>query len=103
MKSDKLSPPPHPGAVFRDRMLPDIGLTKSAVARRLEISRTLLYGLIGERYSVTPEMAVKLARLCRNRPEFWLNLQRDYDLWHVSRSPKVKPMERVPVNADAAA
>ena len=63
MKS-KLSPPPHPGAVFRDRMLPEIGMTKSAVARRLEISRTLLYGLIGERYSVTPEMAVKLARLC---------------------------------------
>jgi addiction module HigA family antidote len=101
MKS-KLSPPPHPGAVFRDRMLPEIGMTKSAVARRLEISRTLLYGLIGERYSVTPEMAVKLARLCRNRPEYWLNLQRDYDLWHVSQAQKVKRMAHGSMDVGAA-
>ena len=103
MKSDKLLPPPHPGAVLRDKVLPNIGLTKSAVARRLEISRTLLYGLLGERYSVTPEMALKLARLCRNRPEFWLNLQRDYDLWHAARIMKVKAERRTEARADAVA
>ncbi|WP_342641594.1 HigA family addiction module antitoxin [Rhodoligotrophos ferricapiens] len=103
MKGDKACPPPHPGAVLREKVLPDIGLTKSAMARRLQISRTLLYGLLGERYSVTPEMALKLARLCRNRPEFWLNLQRDYDLWHAARTLKSKAANRSEINADAAA
>ncbi|MGF7161391.1 addiction module HigA family antidote [Rhodoligotrophos appendicifer] len=102
MKSQKDSPPPHPGAILREKVLPGIGLTKSAVARRLQISRTLLYGLLGERYSVTPEMALKLSRLCRNRPEFWLNLQRDYDLWHAARSLEIKAREQH-VDAGAAA
>jgi len=48
-------------------------------------------------------MALKLARLCRNRPEFWLNLQRDYDLWHAARTLKSKAANRSEINADAAA
>lgn len=101
MKSRQEIAPPHPGAILREKVLPGLGLTKSAVARRLRISRTLLYGLLGERYSVTPEMALKLGRLCGNRPEFWLNLQRDYDLWHAARSMDLDAIR--PVKAGAAA
>jgi antitoxin HigA-1 len=41
--------------------------------------------LVRERRSVSPEMALRLARLFGNSPEFWLNAQRAVDLWEAAQ------------------
>ena len=72
--------PTHPGELLREDILPALGLPKAEIARRLQISRQTLYDLLGERQPVTPAMALRLGKFFGNGPDFWLNLQRDYDL-----------------------
>jgi addiction module HigA family antidote len=72
--------PTHPGEILREDILPALALTKTAFAKRLGVSRQTLYDILEGRQPVTPAMALRLGKLLGNTPEFWLNLQRDYDL-----------------------
>ncbi len=73
-------PPTHPGAMLREDFLPEFGLSASTLANALAVSRQTVNELLRERRSLTPEMALRLARLFGNSPEFWLNAQREVDL-----------------------
>lgn len=73
--------PTHPGEMLREDFLPDYGLTVSSLAKAICVSRQSINELLRERRSVSPEMALRLARLFGNSPEFWLNAQRPVDLW----------------------
>ncbi len=73
--------PTHPGEMLREDFLPDYGLTVSSLAKAIGVSRQSINELLRERRSVSPEMALRLARLFGNSPEFWLNAQRAVDLW----------------------
>lgn len=73
-------PPTHPGEVLREDVLPALDLPKAEIARRLQISRQTLYDILDEKQPVTPAMALRLGKFFGNSPDFWLNLQRDYDL-----------------------
>ncbi len=73
--------PTHPGEMLREDFLPDYGLTVSSLAKAIGVSRQSINELLRERRRVTPEMALRLARLFGNSPEFWLNAQRAVDLW----------------------
>ena len=72
--------PTHPGEVLREDILPGLGLPKAEVARRLGISRAMLYSILDEKAPVTPAMALRIAKLLGTSAEVWVNLQRDYDL-----------------------
>ena len=90
--------PTHPGEMLREDFLPDYGLTASALAKSLGVSRQSVNELLRERRAVSPEMALRLARLFGNTPEFWLNAQRAIDLWDASRAMKpslglIKPLD----------
>lgn len=76
--------PIHPGEILREDFLPDYGLTAAALADALGVSRRTIGDLIHERRAVSPELALRLARLFGNSAEFWLNLQRAVDLWDAS-------------------
>jgi addiction module HigA family antidote len=78
--------PPHPGSILRDRVLPGLNLTISQAARELRIARQTLHRVLAGTAAVTPEMAVRLARLSDTAPAFWLDLQQRYDLWHAERA-----------------
>lgn len=89
--------PIHPGEMLREDFLPDYGLTIAGVADALGVSRQTVNELLRERRSVTPEMALRLARLFGNAPEFWLNAQRAVDLWEAasaigSEVEQIKPL-----------
>ena len=71
----------HPGHVLRDRVFPGLGLSVSEAARKLRISRQTLHAILAGRASITPETALRLARLSDTQPEFWLSLQQNHDLW----------------------
>lgn len=90
--------PTHPGEMLREDFLPDYGLSVSALAAALEVSRQSVNELLRERRALSPEMALRLARLFGNSPEFWLNAQRAVDLWQAEQSlgkkvERIKPLK----------
>ncbi len=78
--------PTHPGEMLREDFLPDYGLTVSSLAKAIGVSRQSINELLRERRRVSPEMALRLARLFGNSPEFWLNAQQAVDLWDAAQS-----------------
>lgn len=90
--------PTHPGEMLREDFLPDYGLSVSGLADALGVSRQSINELLRERRAISPEMALRLARLFGNSPEFWLNAQRAIDLWDAAQSIKkdvarIKPLD----------
>jgi addiction module HigA family antidote len=77
--------PTHPGATLREDVLPALGLSVTAAARRLGISRQMLHGILAERHAVTAETAARIGKLCGNGPAVWLRMQNAHDLWRVER------------------
>lgn len=92
--------PAHPGAVLRDDVLPALGVSVSAAARELGISRQTLHTILAEKAPVTPEMAVRLGRWCGNSPHLWLAMQRDRDLWEAAQR-LADTIQKVPVRRAA--
>ncbi len=77
--------PTHPGEMLREDFLPDYGLTTAGLAEALGVSRQTINEVLREKRAVSPVMALRLAQLFGNTPEFWLNAQRAYDLWQAKR------------------
>ena len=73
-------PPTHPGALLREIVLPETGLTKVAFAEALGVSRQTLYDVLNQKQPVTANLAVRLGKLLGNGAQFWINMQRNYDL-----------------------
>lgn len=78
--------PSHPGAMLREDFLTDFGLTVSQLAEAIGVSRQSINELLRGRRAVTPAMALRLAKLFGNSPEFWLNAQRAIDIWDAQRA-----------------
>jgi addiction module HigA family antidote len=85
-RRDPARPPTHPGAFFRDIVLPALALPKAEIARALGVSRHTLYQLLDETTRVTPEMAVRLGKLCADGAEIWLAMQTQRDLCEAKRT-----------------
>lgn len=79
-------PPTHPGEMLREEFLTPLGITQSAFAIRLGVSFQRLNEIINGKRSVTPDTALRLARVTGMSADFWLGLQQDWDLWHAMRS-----------------
>lgn len=86
--------PTHPGEMLREDFLPEYGLSVAGLADVIGVSRQTINELLRERRSVSPEMALRLARLFGNTPEFWLKAQMAVDLWEASRDLE-KTVERI--------
>ena len=87
--------PMHPGEFLREVVLPETGLPKTRVAAMLHLSRQTLYGILNERAPVTAQVAMRLGRLFGNTPQFWLNLQAEYDVATLSKEMG-KELSRIP-------
>ncbi len=78
--------PIHPGEMLREDFLPDYGLSVAGLAQALGVSRQTVNELLRERRAVSPEMALRLSRLFGNSAQFWLNAQREVDLWDAAQT-----------------
>jgi antitoxin HigA-1 len=88
--------PTHPGRIVKEDYLKTLSITINELASILDVSRKTLSKIINERGSVTPDMALRLSRALETTPVFWLNLQKNYDLWQAENASKewqrVKPL-----------
>ena len=90
-------PPTHPGVLFQRDILPELGRrTIGEIATLLGVSRQTLHHVMAGKSSVTPEMAVRLGKLCGNGPDLWLRLQATYSAWEASKKFKDE-IKKIPV------
>ena len=93
MKRKNGLPPVHPGEVIKRDILPSAGLSVTAAAKALGVSRQMLHDILAERKPLSAVMCLKVSRLFGSTPEFWMRLQAAYDLKKAEQNKKV--MERV--------
>ena len=72
-------PPVHPGEILRDE-LAELALSASALARALGVATNRVTAILNGQRGITADSALRLARYFGTSPEFWMNLQRSYDL-----------------------
>ena len=86
-------PPVHPGEILKEDILPSAGLSVTAAAKALGISRQMLHDILAERKPLSVVTCLKLSRLFGGSPEVWIRLQAAYDLKKAEQNKRV--MERV--------
>ena len=95
--------PTHPGAIWREDILPALGLTVSGAARDLGVSRQALHNVLRREdpQTISPEMALRFARLCGDDAlaGLWLRMQAAYSLWQASERVA---LDDIPVRAVTA-
>jgi len=94
--------PVHPGLFFERNILPEFlrqRRTIGEIARLLGVSRQSLHRVMAGRSSITPDMAVRLGKLCGNGPELWLSLQARYDGWEATQRLG-EQLKRIPTLRD---
>ena len=86
-------PAVHPGEEIREDILPEAGLSVTATAKALGVSRQMLHDILAERKPMSAVMCLKVTRLFGSTPEFWMRMQAEYDLKRAAQDRRV--MERV--------
>lgn len=73
-------PPIHPGEQLREEFLVPLGLSAYALAKALDVPVSRIQAILKERRGISGDTALRLARYFDTTPEFWLNMQRDFEL-----------------------
>lgn len=95
-------PPTHPGEMLLEEFVKPLGITQSELAIRLSISFPRLNEIIRGKRGVTPDTALRLARVLGMSADFWLGLQLDWDLWHAMHGVKATEIAQLePLRAPA--
>lgn len=81
----KTRKPTHPGAILREDVLPELGITQGEFADRLGVSRRTVSEILHERRPITPDMAIRLSKLLGNGAGLWLRMQQAVDVWTLER------------------
>lgn len=95
-------PPVHPGEQLREEFMKPLGLSAYRLAKDLKVAVSRIQEIVAEKRAVSGDTALRLARYFRTSPEFWLNLQRDYDLEVARMTAGTEIAANVQPHADAA-
>jgi len=83
-----------PGDLLRIEWLEPLGLSQYRLAQELGIPQQRVSSIINGRRAITLDTALRLARFFKTTPQFWLNLQADYDLRSAARSGLKRSIEK---------
>jgi addiction module HigA family antidote len=72
--------PVHPGEVLREDVLKPLGISVNKLALSLCVPATRMTEIVNGRRAISPDTALRLARFLGTTPEFWLNMQTEYEL-----------------------
>lgn len=87
------STPVHPGEVLKDE-LEEIGLTQSALAKHVGVLPKTINEICRGKRGISAEMAMKLSKALGGTPQFWLNLQNNWELSQINKAvfEDIKPI-----------
>jgi len=77
--------PVHPGQVLKDE-LEEIGLTQSALAKHIVVLPKTINEICRGRRGISAEMALKLSKALGGSPQFWLNLQNNWEISQIDET-----------------
>ena len=80
MGRPKKLPPIHPGEILLEEFLKPLGMTMNKLATVLHVPANRITQIVEGRRSISGETALRLARYFGTSAEFWLGMQKDYDL-----------------------
>ena len=89
MGKESQLPPVHPGEIIKEDILPSVGLSVTAAAKALGVSRQMLHDVLAGRKPLSAVMCLKVSRLFGSSPEVWMRLQAAYDLKKAQQNTKV--------------
>lgn len=72
--------PTHPGEILDEEFLKPMNLTQVALAEHLGIPVQRINEIVRGKRGITPETAWLFAQAFETSPQFWMNLQTNYDL-----------------------
>jgi addiction module HigA family antidote len=91
--------PVHPGEVLREEFLAPLNASAYALAKACHVPRTRIERITREETPVTADTALRLGRALGTSPQFWMNLQSQFDLDVASRASK-RDLQRIdPIQA----
>ena len=83
MRVPKYRPPSHPGEILLKDFLDPMGITQRELADALHVPYQRINELVNQKRGITPSTAIRLSKFFGNSSEFWLNLQQNWELYHV--------------------
>src|ERR1700716_3909942 len=87
--------PVTPGEMLKEEFLAEYGLSHNQLARAVGISPNRIAEIVNNRRGITADTALRLALYFGNSPEFWMNLQSNYDLKIARRKLKPEDAKRI--------
>lgn len=91
--------PRHPGGLLKRQYLEPLDIKITDLAKSLGVSRKTVSELVNEKSTISPDMALRLAKAFQTTPELWLNLQKNYDLWCAAdKSDKWKAVQPIKIS-----
>lgn len=77
--------PTHPGEVFLKDVLEPLDITITEAAQKLGVTRKTLSEFVNEKSSLSPEMAIRIAKATNTTPESWMFMQMKFTLWQAEQ------------------
>lgn len=99
IEMSRMHHPPHPGEVLRDGVFTDTGITVTAFAKRLGVTRVALSNVLNGKAGISAGMAIRLAAALGGSAESWLHMQANYDLWQAEKQLKREILKIEPLAA----
>jgi addiction module HigA family antidote len=94
--------PAHPGEVIREACLKPLGVTVTAAAEALGVTRKALSDLLNGHSGISPDMAIRLEKVGWSTADHWLRMQLQRDLWEArQRTDSIKVTKRFAESAPA--
>ena len=91
--------PIHPGEILREEFMIPLGLSSNALARHLGVTAARINEIAKEHRGITADTVLRLARYFKTTAEFWINLQKNYELETARRSVGEQILREVPTIA----
>ena len=101
-KKADLLPPIHPGEILREEYLQPLGLSINRLARDLHVPPGRVSEIVNKRRGITADTAIRLGVYFSTSPDFWINLQKRYELETASRGQGKEIAKEVHPRASAA-
>jgi antitoxin HigA-1 len=88
-----LKNPSHPGEVLSELYLVPLDMSAITLAKKLLVPRTRIERILRGETALTADSAMRLAKFFSTTPEYWMNLQRAWDLAKVRETTDVSAIE----------